>query len=967
MLKKTVLAKSLLIAFGSTTLMSGVAFAQDAPKPTGGSTQLERVTVTGSNIRRTDTETPSPVQVISADDLKQSGYTTVSQVLQNITANGQGTLSTAFPGAFAGSASGISLRGLTTAATLVLIDGHRMAPFPLSDDGQRSFVDISSIPFDAVERIEVLKDGASAAYGSDAMAGVVNIILKKNYVGTIVSAEAGTTTEGGGTTAHASVTHGFGNLETDGYNAYVNLEYRHQNDITQQQRQGKGQWSNLDQTAVGGINQTPGIVSPNAPGGLIPPTYGTVYLTPLSGGFSAANSQFYGSPIAPNAAYSGTCTYALLQAGSCGFVNPRAEVQPETENINILGSVTKKLGGDWLLDIKASMFESKGEQYNAGSTANGLVVFPTKFNPLVAVSAGVLPHLVGTSIPAVTVPANYPGNTLGVPAVVRGVSLDAPIAHDEFDNKSYRLVAGLNGAIGGWDINSALGYTRVVTNKDAYGATNVPALNDALNRASNPFLITGGNTAADLAAIYPTASATDTSTLEFAEISASRSLTDLAGGPLGFSAGGSYIHRVLNAPAPDLVAQGIVSGNNAYVKGSQSDTAVYTEISAPVLKSLELDGHLRFDHFDNAGNATTPSVGFKFTPVQEFAFRGTYGKGFRAPNAAENGQAGQAYSAGTSHDPQLCADGNPATAGNVISQCNFNVLYLNSANPTLKAEKSTSATLGFIFEPIKDWSSTLDFYQVKIKDQIVAGTGDINNAVRGAPVNETCSDGAGGAVPCTPTVGEILYIPVAYVNANSTQVSGLELNSRYKFRMGEWGSLTAQLDWSHTMSYLFTSGGVSYQLAGTHGPAVIGGNTGNPKDRVQASFTYDKGPLQVTTTFNWISSFDLTDPSGSNAGTPVLSCADGVNTGGYYAAWVPSGLPTDSSACRVHSFLETDLSAIYKVDKHWTIHGAIANLFNRQPPLDLNTYGGGNLPYNPSMHQAGAVGRFVNVGASYTF
>jgi len=148
---------------------------------------------------------------------------------------------------------------------------------------------------------------------------------------------------------------------------------------------------------------------------------------------------------------------------------------------------------------------------------------------------------------------------------------------------------------------------------------------------------------------------------------------------------------------------------------------------------------------------------------------------------------------------------------------------------------------------------------------------------------------------------------------------------------------------------------------------VIGGNTGNPKDRVQASFTYDKGPLQVTTTFNWISSFDLTDPSGSNAGTPVLSCADGVNTGGYYAAWVPSGLPTDSSACRVHSFLETDLSAIYKVDKHWTIHGAIANLFNRQPPLDLNTYGGGNLPYNPSMHQAGAVGRFVNVGASYTF
>jgi len=385
------------------------------------------------------------------------------------------------------------------------------------------------------------------------------------------------------------------------------------------------------------------------------------------------------------------------------------------------------------------------------------------------------------------------------------------------------------------------------------------------------------------------------------------------------------------------------------------------------LKTLELDAHIRYDHFDNAGNSTTPSVGFKFTPIREFALRGTYGRGFRAPNAAENGKAGQAYSAGTGFDPILCPGGVATAPGAVISQCNFNVVYENTANPNLKPEKSTSETLGVIVEPIKGWSSTLDLYRVEVKDQIVAGTGDINQAVRGAPISETCA-GTGAPVSCTTSVGEIIYIPVEFVNANKTQVTGLEFDSRKKFKLGEYGSLTADLNWTHMMSYIFTTGGVDYQLAGTHGPAVIGGNTGNPKDRIQATLTYSKSAWEVATTFNWISDFSLTDPSGSNAGTPVLDCTGGVQNGGYYAAWFPgsSQTPTNPGGCHVASFLDTDVSLTYKFD-HWTLHGAITNIFNKQPPLDLNTYGGGNLPYNPSMHQAGAVGRFINVGAIYKF
>jgi iron complex outermembrane receptor protein len=960
MLKRTTLAKSLLLAFGGTAaLYGGSALAQSQPA----TQELQRVTVTGSNIKRTDTETASPVQVITEADIKKSGYTSISEVLQTLTANGQGTLSNAFPGAFAGSATGISLRGLNTSATLVLIDGHRMAPFPLSDDGQRSFVDISSIPFDAIERIEVLKDGASAVYGSDAMAGVVNIIMKRRYNGTAVTADLGTTQKGGGTTGHASLITGFGDLDADGYNAYVNLEYRHQDPIYQRQRQGKGSWSNLDQTSIGGINQTPGVIRP---GVAAPPTYGTNYLQG-PGTFSAATTVFYATPIAPNAAYNGACTFALQQAGSCAFVNPYAEVQPKTENINLIGSFTKNLGDSWSLGLKASLFNSKGEQFNAGASSNGLTNYPTSFSPLVAESAGVAPHLVGTTISKVTVPGNYPGNTLGVPARIRGVSLDAPVGSYSFNTDAYRIAADINGSFADWDIKGGLGASSITTKKGQFGATNTPALYAALNRTSNPWLITGGNTAEDIAAVYPSAFATSKSSLEYAELSGTRSLMQLAGGDLAINLGGQLIHRSLDSPAPELVAQGIIGGNNAYVKGSESVTAVYAEIVAPVFKTLELNGHLRYDRLGNSLSATTPSAGFKYTPVPEVALRGTYGKGFRAPNSAESGQAGQGYSAGTGADPILCADGNPATAGNVVAACNYNVVYNNASNPGLSPEKSISKTLGLIVEPIKGWSTTLDFFQVEIKNQIVAGTGDPANAVRGDPVVSDCSDGKGGTVSCTPAVGPVLYIPVQFVNANATKVSGWELDTKYKFGLGEWGNLTTELDWSHTMSYIFTTGGVAYQLAGTHGPAVIGGNTGNPKDRAQFTLTYERGSLQVAGTVNYISSFSLTDPSGSNAGTPVLTCADGANFGGYFASFVPSGEPTDSSACRVHSFTTLNLTAVYKLSKNLTVRGAVDNVFDRQPPLDLNTYGGGNLPYNPSMHQAGAVGRFLSVGMTYTF
>src|SRR5580704_16992792 len=157
--------RALILGASAAGVMS-YAPAHAADAADAGTGELQEVIVTGSLIHRTDTETASPVQIFDAAQLTASGYDNLATVLANVTGNGAGQLSSSNSEAFAGGASGIALRGLTVGATLVLIDGHRLAPYAFSDDGERQFTDVQSIPIAAIERVEVLKDGASAIYGS---------------------------------------------------------------------------------------------------------------------------------------------------------------------------------------------------------------------------------------------------------------------------------------------------------------------------------------------------------------------------------------------------------------------------------------------------------------------------------------------------------------------------------------------------------------------------------------------------------------------------------------------------------------------------------------------------------------------------------------------------------------------------------------------------------------------------------
>lgn len=940
MLKRTVLAKSLLLAFsGTAALVSAPTFAQSAPAQ-----ELERVTVTGSNIRRTDTETPSPVQVITADDLKKSGYTTVNEVLQSITANGQGTLSQNFSRAFAGGAAGIALRGLNVGATLVLIDGKRAAPYPIGDDGQRSFVDVSNIPFDSVDRVEVVKDGASAIYGSDAIAGVVNIILKKSFVGAKITADAGTSYKNDGQTYHVAGTWGVGDLAKDGRNFYIAAELRKQNQIKLADRPGP--LTRTDYTGLGGLNLTPGVPSDDANGNL----------AASRTGYLVVDGQRVFLP---------GCDETRYLAGQCGWNDTWSQIQTASENRNLVARYTQSLAQDWEISLQGSFFQSKAQQV--------IAAYSTASRQGITSGPGVIPTLLPTT-PRASLPSTnpaYPAGLSGASYPLRYNFLDAlgPRITDT-DARATRLFADLTGRLGAWDVNATVGYSQVLLGVRGTNYVNPTNLQAALNSTTDPFVPGGQNSASVLSFVAPELSTDDTSKLGLLHVGGSRELMNLSGGPLSIALGADYMRRTQDATAPEPVAQGLVpSFSNNFTIGKQTVSSAYVELVAPVLKQLEVDAAVRYDHYNLSGGKASPKVGFKYTPMPEFAVRGTVAKGFRAPGPAENGTAGQTFFAGSSNDPALCADGNPATVGNFPTQCAVSVGTIQSTNKDLKPETSTSFTLGLIFEPVKDFSATLDFYQIEMKNQIVAGSA--STFTRGSdftPIPQVQPDGSTALV--TPPVAPIAYNSVSYVNANSTKTNGVDLGLRYRHRFDGVGELRSEFMVSHMNTYDVTIDGVTYKLAGTHGPSIVSGDTGNPKTKIQWSNTFERGPWQVTGAINYVSSFDVTDPAGLAMGAssePMDTCEGALaNQGGVASTAL---IPPANVSCKVASFTTFDLSGRWDVTKQFSMFASIRNLFNRKAPLDWATYSnpGTLAPYNPSLHGAGAIGRYFTLGAQYTF
>ena len=874
---------------------SAAAQTQTSTSPAA---QAETVVVTGSRISRTDSETPSPLQVITAEQIHESGYTSIQDVLHQLTANGQGTLSQGFAGAFATGASGIALRGLTVGATLVLIDGHRMAPYPIGDDGERSFVDIANLPFDAIERVEVLKDGASAVYGSDAIAGVVNIILKKTFQGAQLTADGGTSAHADGNTYHVSGIWGMGDLGSDGHNFYLSAEYKQQNRIRFEDRGGL--LSQTDFTSTGGYNVALGV--PND----------------LTGALARSGTGYVTDPKGHIVGFMPGCNATTYAAGQCTYKDTWTQIQPPTKNYNVVGRFTQTLASDWEVSVEGTYLESK-DQLEGGPVR----AFTGGYQGVTS-GPGVIPTLLDP-LPATTIPSTNPSFPAGTGLNVGNLRYTllnlGPTIH-ETDAKSYRAIADLNGKVGTWGVEFSAGFTEVKLDIDGQNYAEPAALQAALDSTTAPFLVGQQNTSAVNNFVAPPLHTGDSSKLSFAHIGTNGDVYELPGGPLAVAVGADYLQHNQDAVAPWQVASGLLSSfSNNFTVGTQQVASAYAESDAFIVKQFEVDAAVRYDHYNLSGGKASPKIGFKFTPIPQFALRGTASKGFRAPGPAENGRAGQTYFAGTSADPILCQNPKVITApGNFALQCNVAVPTLQGTNPNLKPETSKSFTLGVIVEPFKDFSATLDLYSIEIDNQIVSG--GPTTVVRGnnlTPLLEYQADGTTALV--TPPVAPILYQTISYINANTTKTDGADVGFELRHRWDGVGDLKSQATWSFTRRYDLTIDGVTYSLAGTHGPSITSGDTGNPKSRVQWSNTFARGSWQVTGTLNYISSFNVTDPSATAFGqSPMTTCLDSLtNQGGAagtnYAGVLGSGIIPAAVGCTVKHFTTFDLYGRFDVTK----------------------------------------------------
>jgi iron complex outermembrane recepter protein len=929
------------------TAAAGSVAAQQQPAAT--SEQLQTVVVTGSLIKRADFDTPSPLQVVTADDLKDSGYTSISDVLRGLSANGQGTLTQTNPFSFAGGASGVALRGLTVGDTLTLIDGERMVAYPLTDDGERTFVDTSSIPFSVVDRVEVLKDGASSEYGSDAIAGVVNVIIKKSFKGFEFNAEAGETGKHDGATEHINGIAGIGDLDSDGYNAYLSVEWRHQDEIYLDNRSGL--WTNLNWVPYGGVNLTPGSGSAYAAGAVFWPGSLTGILLGPDGLLDGTETYLHNA-----------CTDAKLYADQCTFADKQLEIQPQTGNLNLLGRFTKTLAGNWQAIFTASLFRSEAEQIG--------VYFPINpsTTPNIALGPGIPPTVIDPGLFPITVPASYPGNPYGTAAPFIYSFPELGQSQTQYVTNTYRAFIDFKGSAAGWDLDLTGGAMYAAVVQKTYGNINFADLQNALDDG----YILGS---ADGAALFaPAEVIKDSNALQDLDLRGTRPIAQLAGGPLSLGAGLGYYHTYLNAPSAPEVESGAQFGSIAYALGSENNFAAYSELSAPLLHELELDGAVRWDHYNSYGSSVTPKFGVKYTPLRQLAVRATWGQGFRAPNPAESGNAGSLFEDVEYPDPILCKQtaSGQQLPGSFLGTCTEVPTGLQTTNPALKPERSTNYTGGFIVTPIENLKFSIDYWDVKIKQSIVSASELVDlgvpiqslqfTTVRGPPtklpqVTAACENDLPACPEVETPVGLIEYQVFPYVNATETEVNGIDFGLENHIDIGRFGRLTATLNYTHIFHYyLTTPTGVTTDLAGTHGPTGVSGDTGNPKDRAVFDLTWDRGPWSATTTVNYIGHFNLLDPS-----IGIDTCGESIIS---EDRWVGT-YNGPNSFCEVNTFVDVDLYAEYKFSEHFRVHGSVLNVFDKPPPLDMQTYGSaGN--YDNAFHDAGAIGRFFMVGFTYT-
>jgi len=957
---------------GQTTPQEPASTSPTAPETTAPLTapQNQEIVVTGSVFRRKDTETPSPVTIVTATQLAQRGITTAADAVMSLSSAGGGGIPSSFSanGAFAAGAVGVSLRGLTTDSTLVLQDGMRLAYYPLADDGARSFVDLNTIPDAVIDRVEVLKDGASATYGADAIAGVVNYIMKKQITGISGTVEGGISQHKDDGEQRFTLTGGYGDLASQGFNVYVSGEYQHNDALYNRDRGFPYNTSNLS-SKLADDGKTPD-VNGDVNGSGFAPTGGAttsavvapaIETTPgnvLSGQQLAGSNAMVLNPAGCGA---GTAPGASNGDSYCteDVANRYRAISPSETRAGITSRLTVNIGDHAQAYLMGTYYQNHEVLPSYAGPVGTNAINPTSLQGLV------LPALLanGTVNPQDPYANTIDPVTGQRESAILQYAFGGNPSYVSLTTRNYHIAGGINGTFGDdWHYDVGGTYMHAQTDSKIHGAPNYEALINAVENGTYNFVNPSANSQSALDALAPTIDATAKSNLWQVQGTITKDLLQLPGGPLQFAVSGQVRYEDLNDPtedplntgaaaAADGVAYAAADINSFNAIGHRYNESGSFELDAPILKQVEVDASGRYDHYSEGFSHFSPKVGVKFTPIRQVIIRGTFSKGFRAPSIPET--EGSVLGFITETPPASVIAAHPNNSGYVAPYS----LGLNTAgNPNLKPELSTSFTGGAVFNPT-DWLSLSgDFYHIKKKNVIVGGPdyGDaIDDYYDGKALPAGYSVVLNPADPQAPNaIRTIAIVNSPYENANSLVTSGVDMSTTLNYRIAQGVKFFSTVEGSWIQKYnIHTANGVQH-FAGTVGPYSITSASGTPRWRANWQNTLSVNKWTVTATAYYTSGYKGVAPD-SGAGT-TDTCASAIATTG--------GVPEQ---CNVKSFFDVDLVISYAITDKFSIFGNVYNVANAKAPFDPNTYGGVN--YNPAWSTAGIVGRYLKIGANFGF
>ena len=703
-------------------------------------TTLKEVTVTGSRIKRTDLEQALPITVIEKQTIEAQGITSAEQLLQflNIAGNGADGLTSAAVdmdlGELRGTAgvSGANLRGQGSDATLVLLNGRRVATHGLR--GQA--VDLNSIPFAAIDRVEVLRDGASAVYGTDAIGGVINFITRTDYQGITVNAGFDVTQDGGGNIYNYSLLGGIGDLDADRWNVWGTVNYRraeflrsHQRDFANSFQPNRGVSPDTRGTPFATVtNATGGIIN----GSLVDPDGGgnmsNVNILNLPGGAGCENG---GDNMGPY-------DYRLWDGASlkyaCAWDYPAAQpLQQPQDGVQVLGRATFKIGDDHQLYAEAMgsrvSVKREYEPLQLSSSASATAVLnPSTWFPLNANTQQTYDTIFNAL-------ADYFGTAnlvYGNRIPYRWRCVPCGPRQIETTTKAYRFLAGLEGSIGTWDYD--VGVSRASSRAESVlvnGYYFSSGLQQALGSGLlNPFLMPDQQQNPQGLAALRAASASGIH-LYGGESTVTTLDASFSGG-LGFSLWGGEVQlatgiearreefefggvQVLNGlPLNyDTIWQAPFDDSSDLDKVHRDIKAAYAEVYLPIVKTLDVTLAVRRDEYDTFGATTNPKYSFKWQPIESLAFRGAYSTGFKAPEFTKlfAGVNRVDYFGRDLVDPASCPSGSVNSA---IPGCEMIQPVITTGGKTdLEPEESKQKSIGLVFAPTGRFNISLDWWEIE--------------------------------------------------------------------------------------------------------------------------------------------------------------------------------------------------------------------------------------------------------------